>query len=52
MRGSRAGCFAYVRPWRRAGGRLAVGLIVLQAGLQLVGPLLTRWVIDTAMPAA
>lgn len=42
--------FAYVRPWR---GLVvaAVVLITLQAGLQLVGPLLTRWVIDTALPA-
>ncbi len=42
--------FAYVRPWR---GLVvaAVVLITIQAGLQLVGPLLTRWVIDTALPA-
>jgi ATP-binding cassette subfamily B protein len=42
--------FAYVRPWRAlvAG---AVTLIIVQAGLQLVGPLLTRWVIDDALPA-
>ncbi len=42
--------FAYVRPWR---GLVvaAVLLITIQAGLQLVGPLLTRWVIDTALPA-
>ncbi len=41
---------AYVRPWRGlvAG---AVALIIAQAGLQLVGPLLTRWVIDDALPA-
>lgn len=40
----------YVRPWRAlvAG---AVLLIMLQSVLQLVGPLLTRWVIDTAFPA-
>lgn len=43
--------FAYVRPWRLL-VVAAISLIVLQAGLQLVGPLLTRWVIDTALPAA
>jgi len=42
--------FAYVRPWRLL-VVAAVGLISVQAGLQLVGPLLTRWVIDTALPA-
>jgi ATP-binding cassette, subfamily B, multidrug efflux pump len=39
-----------VRPW----GALvvaAVALILLQSVLQLVGPLLTRWVIDDALPA-
>jgi len=42
--------FAYVRPW---GGLVvaAVALILLQSVLQLVGPLLTRWVIDDAVPA-
>ncbi len=40
----------YVRPW--AGLVLAaVALILLQSLLQLVGPLLTRWVIDDALPA-
>jgi len=42
--------FAYVRPWRLLVAA-AVALISVQAGLQLVGPLLTRWVIDTALPA-
>lgn len=42
--------FAYVRPWRRLAAG-AVTLIMAQAGLQLVGPLLTRWVIDDALPA-
>ena len=42
--------FAYVRPWT-ALVAAAVALILLQAGLQLVGPLLTRWVIDDAWPA-
>jgi ATP-binding cassette subfamily B multidrug efflux pump len=42
--------FGYVRPWR---GLVvaAVSLILLQSVLQLVGPLLTRWVIDVAFPA-
>jgi len=42
--------FGYVRPWR---GLVvaAVSLILLQSVLQLVGPLLTRWVIDDAFPA-
>lgn len=42
--------FGYVRPW---GGLVvaAVALILLQSVLQLVGPLLTRWVIDDAFPA-
>jgi ATP-binding cassette subfamily B protein len=40
----------YVRPWV---GLVvaAVALILLQSLLQLVGPLLTRWVIDEALPA-
>ncbi|MCU0616517.1 MAG: ABC transporter ATP-binding protein/permease [Gemmatimonadaceae bacterium] len=42
--------FGYVRPWRGL-VLLALGLIVGQSLLQLVGPLLTRWVIDTALPA-
>jgi len=29
----------------------ALGLIVVEAAMQLVGPLLTRWVIDRAFPA-
>ena len=40
----------YVRPYRP----LVVGalvLIAIEAGMQLVGPLLTRWVIDRAFPA-
>lgn len=41
--------FAYVRPWRLL-VVAAVVLISVQAALQLVGPLLTRWVIDTALP--
>lgn len=42
--------FGYVRPWRLL-VVAALLLIVLQSGLQLIGPLLTRWVIDTALPA-
>lgn len=42
--------FGYVRPWRGL-VLLALGLIVTQSVLQLVGPLLTRWVIDEALPA-
>ncbi len=42
--------FTYVKPWRLLVAAALV-LIVLQAGLQLVGPLLTRWVIDSALPA-
>ncbi len=40
----------YVRPYRPlvAG---ALVLIAIEAGMQLVGPLLTRWVIDRALPA-
>ena len=40
----------YVRPYRL----LVVGalsLIVVESAMQLVGPLLTRWVIDKALPA-
>jgi ATP-binding cassette subfamily B multidrug efflux pump len=40
----------YVRPWRRLVAA-AVALILVQSALQLVGPLLTRWVIDSALPA-
>lgn len=39
----------YVRPYRA----LVIGsllLMVVEAGMQLAGPLLTRWVIDTALP--
>ncbi len=40
----------YVRPYRPlvAG---ALVLIAIESGMQLVGPLLTRWVIDRALPA-
>lgn len=40
----------YVRPYRR----LVVGalvLIAIESGMQLVGPMLTRWMIDSALPA-
>ncbi len=40
----------YVRPYR-ALVVAALALIVVEAGMQLVGPLLTRWVIDRAFPA-
>jgi ATP-binding cassette subfamily B protein len=42
--------FAYVRPyrWLVVG---AVGLLMVQGALQLVGPLMTRRVIDVAIPA-
>ncbi|HYW30642.1 MAG TPA: ABC transporter ATP-binding protein [Gemmatimonas sp.] len=41
----------FVRPYRPlvAG---ALGLIVVESAMQLAGPLLTRWVIDEALPAA
>ncbi len=40
----------YVRPYRPlVAGALA--LIVVESAMQLVGPLLTRWVIDKALPA-
>lgn len=42
--------FGYVRPWRGL-VLVALALIVTQSLLQLVGPLLTRWVIDTALPS-
>ncbi|MEO7997971.1 MAG: ABC transporter ATP-binding protein [Gemmatimonadaceae bacterium] len=40
----------YVRPYRL----LVVGalvLIAIESGMQLVGPMLTRWMIDSALPA-
>ncbi|MEO7358895.1 MAG: ABC transporter ATP-binding protein, partial [Gemmatimonadaceae bacterium] len=40
----------YVRPYRS----LVVGaliLIAIESGMQLAGPMLTRWMIDTALPA-
>lgn len=40
----------YVRPYRRLVAA-ALGLIAVAAGMQLAGPLLTRWVIDKALPA-
>jgi len=42
--------FRYVRPYRK----LVLGalvLIAIESGMQLAGPLLTRWMIDTALPA-
>jgi len=41
---------AYVRPYR-ALVVVALACIVVQSGMQLVGPLLTRWVIDRALPS-
>ncbi|WP_411279417.1 ABC transporter ATP-binding protein [Gemmatimonas sp.] len=41
---------AYVRPYR-ALVVVALACIVVQSGMQLAGPLLTRWVIDRALPA-
>ena len=41
---------AYVRPYRPL-AVAALAAIIIQAGMQLVGPLLTRWVIDRALPA-
>ena len=40
---------SYVRPYRPLVAAALVCL-VLQSGMQLVGPLLTRWVIDRALP--
>lgn len=40
----------YVRPYRPL-VVAALACIVVQSGMQLVGPLLTRWVIDRALPA-
>lgn len=42
--------FRYVRPYRK----LVIGsllLIAIESGMQLAAPLLTRWVIDRALPA-
>ncbi|QJR34596.1 ABC transporter ATP-binding protein [Gemmatimonas groenlandica] len=41
---------AYVRPYRPL-VVAALACIIVQSGMQLVGPLLTRWVIDRALPA-
>ena len=41
---------SYVRPYRPL-VVAALACLVLQSGMQLVGPLLTRWVIDRALPA-
>jgi len=41
---------AYVRPYR-ALVVVALACIIVQSGMQLVGPLLTRWVIDRALPS-
>jgi len=41
---------AYVRPYRPL-VVAALACIVIQSGMQLVGPLLTRWVIDRALPS-
>ena len=41
---------AYVRPYRPL-VVAALACIMIQSGMQLVGPLLTRWVIDRALPA-
>ncbi len=40
----------YVRPYRQL-VVAALALIAIESSLQLVGPLLTRWVIDKALPA-
>ncbi|MEI6739663.1 MAG: ABC transporter ATP-binding protein [Gemmatimonadaceae bacterium] len=40
----------YVRPYRRL-MTLALAFIAVDAAMQLAGPLLTRWVIDRALPA-
>ena len=41
---------AYVRPYRPL-VVVALACIAVQSAMQLVGPLLTRWVIDQALPA-
>ena len=40
----------YVRPYR-ALMVAALGCMAITAGMQLAGPMLTRWVIDGALPA-
>ncbi|HEY0931308.1 MAG TPA: ABC transporter ATP-binding protein [Gemmatimonas sp.] len=40
----------YVRPYRPLVAA-ALGCIAITAGMQLAGPMLTRWVIDTAFPS-
>jgi ATP-binding cassette, subfamily B, multidrug efflux pump len=40
----------YVRPYRRL-VIASLALMAMEAGMQLAGPLLTRWVIDRALPA-
>lgn len=40
----------YVRPYRKLVGAALV-LIAVESGMQLAGPLLTRWMIDIALPA-
>uniref|UniRef100_UPI003565C7CD ABC transporter ATP-binding protein n=1 Tax=Gemmatimonas sp. TaxID=1962908 RepID=UPI003565C7CD len=41
---------AYVRPYR-ALVVMALACIIVQSGMQVIGPLLTRWVIDRALPS-
>ena len=41
---------AYVRPYRPLVAA-ALACLVVQSGMQVIGPLLTRWVIDRALPA-
>ncbi|MFN9204809.1 MAG: ABC transporter transmembrane domain-containing protein, partial [Gemmatimonas sp.] len=41
---------AYVRPYKPLVAA-ALSCITVASGMQLAGPLLTRWVIDTALPA-
>ncbi|MGV3709727.1 MAG: ABC transporter ATP-binding protein, partial [Gemmatimonas sp.] len=40
----------YVRPYRSLVAAALV-LIAIESGMQLAGPMLTRWMIDTALPA-
>ena len=40
----------YLRPYKRLVAA-ALGLLIVSGALQLVGPLLTRYVIDVALPA-
>src|ERR1041384_3231373 len=42
--------FRYVRPYRSLVAAALV-LIAVESGMQLAGPMLTRWMIDTALPA-